>query len=180
MPSALSHIAVPLTLGLSLGKTNVSNRLIFLSMFCAVMPDFDAVAFTFGIPYESPFGHRGFTHSIFFSLVTAAIATCFSQFLKTKWQMIFIMIFTSTVSHALLDALTSGGLGVALWFPFSNERFFFPWRPIKVSPIGISQFFSEWGLRVIRSELLWIWLPASLFTGVLLSMRALTKRQQQN
>lgn len=180
MPSAFSHIAVPLALGLSFGKPIVSNRLIFLSMFCSVMPDFDAVAFSFGIPYESPFGHRGFTHSIFFSLIIAAIAACFSQLLKTKWQIAFIMVFVSTVSHALLDAFTSGGLGVALWFPFSNERFFFPWRPIKVSPIGVGQFFSEWGLRVIRSELLWIWLPAFLLTGIVVLFRTAIKTLMNN
>lgn len=175
MPSAFSHIAIPLALGISAGKPSVSNRLIFLSMFCSVMPDFDVLAFGFGIPYESPFGHRGFTHSIFFSFVVAIIAACFSKQLKSKWQMTFTMVFAATLSHALLDALTSGGLGVALWFPFSYERFFFSFRPIKVSPIGIEEFFSEWGLRVIRSELLWIWLPASLLTAFVILTKALLK-----
>jgi len=55
-------------------------------------------------------------------------------------------------SHPLLDALTDGGLGVALLWPFSAERFFFPWRPIPVSPIGVG-FFSLRGIRVALAEL---------------------------
>jgi hypothetical protein len=50
--------------------------------------------------------------------------------------------------------MTDGGLGVAFFAPFHNERYFFPWRPIAVSPIGMG-FFSERGLEVIISELHW-------------------------
>ena len=45
----------------------------------------------------------------------------------------FAFLFLCTMSHALLDALTDGGLGVAFFSPFSNERYFFPWTPIRVS-----------------------------------------------
>jgi inner membrane protein len=63
----------------------------------------------------------------------------------------------------LLDALTTGGKGVALLSPFDNTRYFFPWKVIKVSPIGISKFFSEWGMRVVISELKWIGIPSLIF-----------------
>src|ERR1019366_3863980 len=46
------------------------------------------------------------------------------------------------VTHPLLDALTDGGSGVMLLFPFSEDRLFFPWRPIHVSPLGVLRFFS--------------------------------------
>ncbi|HEX7809721.1 MAG TPA: metal-dependent hydrolase, partial [Thermoanaerobaculia bacterium] len=49
-------------------------------------------------------------------------------------------------------------LGVAFFSPFSNVRYFFPWRPIRVSPIG-PRFFSARGLATLQSELLWVWLP---------------------
>ena len=55
--------------------------------------------------------------------------------------------------------MTSGGLGVAFFSPWDNTRYFLPWRPIVVSPIGIENFFSEWGWNVIQSELIWIGLP---------------------
>jgi inner membrane protein len=57
------------------------------------------------------------------------------------------------VSHALLDACTNGGLGVAFFSPFDKRRFFFPWRPIEVSPIG------HLDAGVLVSELRWVWLP---------------------
>ena len=77
-----------------------------------------------------------------------------------------LYFFLSAASHGLLDALTDGGLGVALFSPFDTTRYFFPVRPVAVSPIGIREFFNEQGLVVIASELKWIWLPAAaLFVG---------------
>ena len=67
--------------------------------------------------------------------------------------------FLVTISHALLDMLTDGGLGVALLAPFSGERIFFPFRPVERLAHRLGSFFSEWGLRVIKSELLWSGLP---------------------
>jgi inner membrane protein len=66
-----------------------------------------------------------------------------------------------TASHGLLDAFTNGGRGIAFLAPFSSQRFFFPWRPIQVSPIGVG-FFSSRGLTVLQSELRWILLPSAI------------------
>jgi inner membrane protein len=40
-------------------------------------------------------------------------------------------------SHGALDAFTDGGKGLALLWPLSDERFFAPWRPIPVAPLGL-------------------------------------------
>ena len=56
-------------------------------------------------------------------------------------------------SHALLDTLTDGGLGCALLWPFSDERFFAPWTPLPVAPIGRA-FLSGEGLHVAAVELI--------------------------
>lgn len=71
-------------------------------------------------------------------------------------------LFLATTSHGLLDAMTDGGLGVAFFSPFENSRYFLPWRPIHVSPIGIARFFSARGLYVLQSEIRYIWLPSAL------------------
>jgi len=81
------------------------------------------------------------------------------------------LTFVAVVSHPLLDMLTSGGLGVALYWPYSNERVFFDVRPIAVSPIGIANFFTVRGWRVIKSELLWVWLPSVILLFTLRGMR---------
>jgi inner membrane protein len=71
-----------------------------------------------------------------------------------------------SASHGLLDAFTNGGLGIALLSPFNDTRYFFPWSPIMVSPIGVEAFVSKWGLMVIKTEMIWIWLPSLLVVVV--------------
>jgi inner membrane protein len=85
-----------------------------------------------------------------------------------------LFLFLATGSHGVLDAMTDGGLGVAFLAPFSSERWFLPWRPIRVSPIGIAAFFSTRGRAVLESELWVVWLPAALLAafGVWLERRA--------
>ena len=69
-----------------------------------------------------------------------------------------VFVFVCAASHPLLDTMTSGGLGVALAWPWSEQRFFAPWRPIRVSPFA-PQFFSARGVATLLSELRWVWLP---------------------
>jgi len=64
--------------------------------------------------------------------------------------------------------LTDGGLGVALFAPIDGTRYFFPFRPIRVSPLSIRRFFSERGAEVVVSELAYVWLPCALVGGLAL------------
>lgn len=170
MPTIFSHVAVPIATSFGAGKI-VSRRLIFLAAFCAILPDVDVIGFQLGIAYASQWGHRGFTHSIGFAIVLALAAMSFSRQLKSRAWVVFMLVFVATLSHPLLDMLTSGGLGVAFYWPYSNERVFFDYRPIAVSPIGIANFFSARGWRVIQSELLWVWLPSAILMFTLRGMR---------
>lgn len=136
-----------------------------LSVGLAALPDADAFGFMMGVPYGSFCGHRGFTHSLPFALIISLLTVRFA-FAKTPtfsrhWFLLVLYFFLIVASHPALDAMTTGGLGVALLSPFDTGRYFFPWRPIRVSPIGIKAFFGTWGLRVIGSEMLWVWLPSS-------------------
>lgn len=160
MPSLFAHAISALPLARA-GGVREFRKLAAWSAFCAVLPDADVIAFNIGIPYESMWGHRGITHSFFFSALLAASIT-FTVFRKQPGRKlsIWLCLFLATASHALLDACTNGGLGVAFWAPFSDERFFFTHRPIQVSPIGAGAFFSERGLRVLRSELVWVAMPS--------------------
>jgi inner membrane protein len=132
----------------------------------AALPDLDVVAFRLGIPYQSPFGHRGGAHSL---TVAALLAVLYAARLHhatrplgRAWWTIVGLAFVACASHGLLDACTDGGLGVALLWPFSDARIFFPWRPIPVSPLSASEFFSAVGLHIMLAEMLWIWLPVLL------------------
>jgi inner membrane protein len=156
MASIFGHGVVGFTVS-KLFSNKSTKLLLVLAIASSMLPDLDVVGFYFGVPYGSPFGHRGFTHSIMFALLWATVLMfIFGKKDKKTW---WLVIFLSTVSHGILDAMTSGGKGVGFFIPFNDERFFFPFRDILVSPIGIGKFFSEWGFRVILSEIKYIVLP---------------------
>jgi len=175
MASVLSHPAVPLALSVALGPERVPPALTAAACAASVLPDIDAVGFAAGVPYGHLFGHRGFTHSLFFALATGLFCSLFAQRLGATPMMAFLLVFAAAASHGVLDALTTGGMGVAFFSPFSNRRYFLPWHVILVSPIGVTRFLSERGLRVLRSELLWIWLPSSIVAVLGFSLRKLAK-----
>ncbi len=162
MASAFGHAAASLAFGSTGIVKRMQGKLMLMGMIVSILPDADSIGFKFGVPYDSFWGHRGFTHSIVFALILSIVlvfAFYRSQTSKEKTR-IFIFLFLSCVSHAILDAMTTGGLGVAFFSPFNNQRYFFPFRPIKVSPISITTFFKGKGLAVIQSELVWIGLPS--------------------
>lgn len=161
MPTIFTHVAVPLALGLALGRKALSPRLVAAGAFVSILPDFDTVAFKLGIAYADQFGHRGASHSLAIALAVGLLGAMVAPWLRTTRGRAFCFLAFCTASHPLLDALTSGGLGVALLWPWSHERFFAPWRPIAVSPIGAG-FFSARGVAVLWSELQWVWLPCAM------------------
>jgi inner membrane protein len=148
------------------------------SVACSILPDADVLAFGFGIPYQHLFGHRGFFHSLPFALILSAIVTAalFRHMEPRRSLFYCALLFLIASSHGILDALTDGGLGIALFSPFDNHRYFFPWTPIRVSPIGIKAFFSSWGYMVMKSEILWVWVPSALLLGISALVRAIPFR----
>jgi len=133
-----------------------------LTMGCSVLPDFDVIGFGFGIRYGDLWGHRGMTHSILFAAVLGILAGALLGRSRTEKIWSSLLFFLITASHGALDGLTNGGLSIAFFSPFDTTRYFFPWRPIQVSPIGARWFFSNLGLRILLNEALFVWLPAAL------------------
>jgi inner membrane protein len=162
----VSHALVAVTAA-RLGYPNDRhNHIAIWAAALAMLPDLDVVAFLFGIAYGDFWGHRGFTHSLFFALLVA-LAVVATRFRESPWSSprrwaLVGFFFLVTASHGLLDAMTDGGLGIAFFSPFENSRYFLPWRPLQVSPIGAG-FFSEEGVEVLLNEALWLWLPCAAF-----------------
>ena len=75
MASAFGHALAAVAIGAAYPKKFTSPKFWVLGMVCAVLPDVDVVSFRLGIPYEAFWGHRGFTHSLLFALITGAIVT---------------------------------------------------------------------------------------------------------
>ncbi len=183
MPSALTHAF----LGIAGAKTFLPGKkgalFGFLCIFCSVLPDVDVLSFSWEIPYTAILGHRGFTHSFLFAFLFAAGIGCIAfpqekRFSKSWW--VGVAFFFSLISaHGILDAMTDGGQGVAFFSPFDATRYFLPWRPLRVSPLGLDGLLTPWGMEVLRSEILWIWLPAFTIWGVGRGLRRVRKLQRE-
>ncbi len=166
MASIFGHAVAALAFGKGFSKAIINWKFLLLGAICAILPDADVIGFSFGIKYESFWGHRGFSHSLLFALILGFLITTvfYRKYLVTKKGGVLVLYFTiCTASHAVLDALTTGGLGVAFFSPFDTTRYFFPFRPIQVSPIGVERFFSERGVKVLLSELLWVGIPSIFY-----------------
>ena len=132
-------------------------------------PDLDVVVYPLGLNAPDILGHRGITHALPFTAVFAALVVRLvfrGVEWRRHWVRLWLVFFAAMSSHAVLDAMTNGGQGIAFFAPFSDARWHFPWQPIRVSPIGLTAFFSIDGLRVLQNELLWVWLPSALLVVV--------------
>lgn len=165
MATIFAHALVPLAARAISGNQAISQRLLWLAIIATMVPDADVISFQIGIAYSDILGHRGFTHSILFAACVAGLAAQFAPSLKSTAKTVFALVFIAVLSHPFLDAFTNGGLGVALLWPVTDARFFMPWQPIEVSPIGIRGFLTGRGLDVLVSEFFWVLLPLVTVTG---------------
>jgi inner membrane protein len=158
MPTIFTHGAIGFTAMKSAFGAASDRRLLIASILLPILPDADALLAPW-IPYGSPFGHRGFTHSLFFAALIGMGAAVLA--VRGKWGHSFmklaIFFVSITASHGLFDAMTDGGVGVAFFAPFDNARYFLPWRPIPVSPMSAAGLMTARGLRVIRWEFALFW-----------------------
>ena len=163
MASAVSHFVIGATLALpltgvpSIRKSVRPAGLMLSAGVLAIAPDLDTVFYGI-IPYDHFLGHRGFVHSPLFSFVFAVILASLlygiARNLGFRAYLGIIAAFTlALASHGVLDAMTDAGLGVMLLYPFSEERFFLPWRPFYAPPIKLSSISYDKVQMMIKSEL---------------------------
>ena len=174
MASLISHAVAALGIGTIFARPQIPKRVWVIGAVCSILPDIDVIGFRFGIRYGDFCGHRGFTHSLLFASILATLALVVGlphalSRLNRAW--LWLYFFVAAASHGFLDAMTNGGLGVAFFSPFDNTRFFLPWHPILVSPISLTRFFSGRGAAVLRSELIWIWIPTGLLAVLTVVLR---------
>ncbi|HEV3190015.1 MAG TPA: metal-dependent hydrolase [Polyangiaceae bacterium] len=161
--ASIGHVAIGMAAGRRLaprGRTERTFALMFLFSLLSLLPDVDVVGFAMGVPYGAPFGHRGATHSLAVAATLGLLAAVAASARPASdpGALVRAIRFGAYValvvaSHGLLDAMTDGGKGIALLWPFTTRRFFFPWRPIPVAPIGAA-FLSIRGMRVAAVELI--------------------------
>lgn len=156
--ASLGHIAVGIAAARIYPDTKPSSRpslasAVFWSAL-SFLPDADVIGFAMGVNYADAWGHRGATHSFVFAIVVGAIVGAGAPFFRRPAMRTFILATLVLASHPLLDTMTDGGLGCALFWPFDLTRYFAPWTPIPVSPIGL-RFFSPRGMYAASVELLY-------------------------
>ena len=124
----------------------------------AVLPDADFVAFMVGIPYPHPFGHRGMAHSLIFAALVGALVAIGLRLRRRPVLLDALLAALVVASHGVLDAMTTGGLGVEFFWPVDTHRYFLPWRFIPVAPLG-AHMLSARGVSVLLTEAV-LFLPA--------------------
>ena len=158
MPTIMTHAVVPLALAAAAGPSRIAPKVALAGAAFAMLPDADVIGFSLGVEYADTWGHRGATHSLVFAVLCAAGLALVWRQARSLWAFAFLAL--AMASHGLLDTLTSGGLGAALFWPFDNARIFAPVTPVRVSPIG-ADFLSWRGIATLVFEALWIWLPCA-------------------
>jgi inner membrane protein len=161
----MSHALVALALGPAFRRMGWPPRVWWASALCAVAPDADVLGFFFGVPLGSMLGHRGLTHSLAFAVALAGLLAWRLVPSGTRVRL-WLYLFLATASHGILDAMTDGGIGIAFFAPFDAERYYLPWRPIAVSPLGVRRFLTARGVTVLTSEATWIWGPSIVVATV--------------
>ena len=95
MASLFGHGIVAFTIA-KVTSVKVSRIVIVIAVISSILPDIDVLAFKMGIPYEHPFGHRGFTHSILFA---------------TVWALLISVFFKTAVDHVCLHLYLDANYG---------------------------------------------------------------------
>ncbi len=164
MATIITHGIVGYTIARICVRKPASQLYWALAFLAPMLPDLDVLGQKYyGIPYQNCFGHRGVFHSIFVALIVATILFSilkvfnYAQNFKLNRDY-FWGLFLGVSSHGIIDALTNGGLGVAVFWPLNCNRYFFPIRPLEVSPLNLDRFLRQ-GLFIMKNEFYYVWVP---------------------
>ena len=121
---SISQAALGAAIGHALLGKKLGKKAAVLGAVVATVPDLDVILYAFYSPLEMLSIHRGFSHSIVFSLLGAVILTFLIS--RFRWaeaisqRRILIFSWLCLITHMLLDFFTA--YGTQLLLPFSNAR----------------------------------------------------------
>jgi inner membrane protein len=122
---SITQASLGAAIGLAtLGHKDKPTKVALLGAGVATIPDLDVVLLPFLDPIERLIMHRGYSHSIVFSILGALVLA----YLFTKWKMtraysfsrLFVFSWLALITHMLLDTFTP--YGTLLFLPFSITR----------------------------------------------------------
>ena len=181
MATVITHALAASALS-TLAPDKVSRSKMSISLaIVSALPDIDVVGFAYGVSYGDVMGHRGFTHSLSFALLSSLFCASFvfraTGIFSRAWWRVFGLLFVAAASHGFIDAFTDAGLGIGFFIPFDDTRYFFPWRPLETPPLGVAAFFNGPAVRILINEFIWVGIPVLLALGLHRSIRAVGRRR---
>lgn len=122
----VTHILLGASLGYSAFGRQLGGTAAIAGGLSAFVPDADVFIRSVADPLVAIENHRGFTHSLFFAPLGAAVVAALwlihpAWRERMCWLKLWSCCLLAYLSHALLDAATS--YGTQLLWPFSRERF---------------------------------------------------------
>jgi len=165
MPSLLGHAVAGLAITTAFRGDDLPRRTWPLAAFCAMAPDLDWFVSLLPLHRGHVLNHRGVSHSLFVALLLAAVVFLFAFRREQRRGDVWLCLTIAALSHGLLDALTAGGVGVALFMPFSATRWACLWQPGHVAPLPLGRDHTQAFLASLWAEALWIGMPALLLAG---------------
>ena len=162
MPSFFGHAVAGIALGAAFADEKTPARTWVLGTFCALAPDLDWFTAFLRLHPGNFLAHRGITHSLLAAVLLAATALWLGVRREERTRRIGVYLLLASLSHGLLDACTSGRIGVAFFYPFSTSRWGCYWQPFLDAPLPFWSGLRMPFLGALLSEMFWIGLPAFL------------------
>jgi inner membrane protein len=171
MASVYTHALV----GLGMGKLGIARPMpvLFwiLTAVLPILPDLDVFS---DARYGTIYGHRGITHSLLFALflgMTAAGATY--RYFKIDFWPLSGFFFVIVAAHGLLEVCTTGGPGIAFFWPVDNRRIG-PWGYLPFSDIGF-EIPNPRINKAVGTEIALVWVPMIVTVGVVIIARRIRR-----
>lgn len=121
---SISQAALGASIGEAVLGQKAGRKGALYGAIIATIPDLDVLLLPFFDAYRSISIHRGYSHSILFSVVMAIVLTALMSRGRTLHQVsnvrLFLFAWLVLFTHMLLDAFTT--YGTQLLLPFSNAR----------------------------------------------------------
>ncbi len=141
-------------LGAAIGERvlgeKIGNKGAIIGAIVATIPDLDVILYLFYDKFEMLSIHRGFSHSIAFSILgaflIAFVLNKIIRFQKVKFKLLLLFSWLCLFTHMLLDTFTA--YGTQLYLPFSDRRLGFDSinvvDPVYTVPLIIGLILSLW------------------------------------
>lgn len=120
MPLPVAHGLLGVSVAIALRQSSQSRqwKSLLIGTLLGICPDFDYVLNWLRISGGG--WHHGFTHSISFAV---SIGLLTAMVLGERHARSVMLYSAVTFSHTLLDFLMTESRGVALWWPFNDQRY---------------------------------------------------------